>query len=187
MVISTKSNLLVKQHLNRIQIYFFTYWFFLFAGLSLNSCSFANTLSDASTNSILNNNLSLYSMGLPSKEDFSASALNGSSLDLSSSVNHDSSLDLTNGVLPQPLPNESSTNLITNYLPPSMKQEEVRVLFSAIGEVDSCKLVRDKITGSLHLPIFSSKTSNFFHFKLQNFFSSTAKKFFFQNLKSLFI
>ncbi|XP_063715646.1 ELAV-like protein 3 [Symsagittifera roscoffensis] len=154
-------------------------------GLSLNSCSFANTMSvDPISNNCsnpllgMNNNhhhLSLYSMGLGSKEssnstsDFHFSSppnlhhnLNGSSLDLSSALNHNhdssglsngsggngSCMDLSNGgVLPQPLPNESSTNLITNYLPPSMKQEEVRVLFSAIGEVESCKLVRDKITG----------------------------------------
>uniref|UniRef100_A0A1I8GGL7 RRM domain-containing protein n=1 Tax=Macrostomum lignano TaxID=282301 RepID=A0A1I8GGL7_9PLAT len=39
------------------------------------------------------------------------------------------------------------TNLIVNYLPPSMAQEDVRALFSSIGEVESCKLVRDRTTG----------------------------------------
>lgn len=38
-------------------------------------------------------------------------------------------------------------NLIVNYLPPNMTQEEVRSLFSSIGDVESCKLVRDKNTG----------------------------------------
>lgn len=41
----------------------------------------------------------------------------------------------------------SKTNLIINYLPQNMSQEEVRSLFSSMGEVESCKLVRDKLTG----------------------------------------
>ncbi|GAB6025007.1 hypothetical protein CHUAL_010118 [Chamberlinius hualienensis] len=44
-------------------------------------------------------------------------------------------------------PNDSKTNLIVNYLPNSMNQDEMRDLFSSIGEVSSCKLVRDKLTG----------------------------------------
>jgi ELAV like protein 2/3/4 len=39
------------------------------------------------------------------------------------------------------------TNLIVNYLPQTMTQEEIRSLFSSIGEVESCKLIRDKVTG----------------------------------------
>jgi len=42
----------------------------------------------------------------------------------------------------------SRTNLIVNYLPQTMTQEEIRSLFSSIGEVESCKLIRDKVTGS---------------------------------------
>ena len=38
------------------------------------------------------------------------------------------------------------TNLIVNYLPQSMSQEEIRTLFSSIGDVESCKLIRDKST-----------------------------------------
>lgn len=41
----------------------------------------------------------------------------------------------------------SKTNLIVNYLPQTMSQEEVKALFSSIGEVESCKLIRDKVTG----------------------------------------
>ncbi|KOX70837.1 ELAV-like protein 4 [Melipona quadrifasciata] len=41
---------------------------------------------------------------------------------------------------------ESKTNLIVNYLPQSMTQDEIRSLFSSIGEVESCKLIRDKLT-----------------------------------------
>lgn len=45
--------------------------------------------------------------------------------------------------------NCSKTNLIVNYLPQTMTQEEIRALFSSIGEVESCKLIRDKPTGNL--------------------------------------
>ena len=45
---------------------------------------------------------------------------------------------------------ESKTNLIVNYLPQTMTQEEIRSLFSSIGEVESCKLIRDKVTGRNH-------------------------------------
>ncbi|TRY70574.1 hypothetical protein TCAL_08722 [Tigriopus californicus] len=41
----------------------------------------------------------------------------------------------------------NKTNLIVNYLPQTMTQEEIRSLFSSIGEVESCKLIRDKVTG----------------------------------------
>ena len=43
---------------------------------------------------------------------------------------------------------DSKTNLIVNYLPQTMTQEEIRSLFSSIGEVESCKLIRDKVTGN---------------------------------------
>nr|AVK72355.1 ELAV1 protein [Meara stichopi] len=39
-------------------------------------------------------------------------------------------------------------NLIVNYLPQTMRQEEIRLLFQSIGEVESCKLIRDKLTGA---------------------------------------
>ncbi|XP_077356091.1 ELAV-like protein 2 isoform X9 [Festucalex cinctus] len=42
---------------------------------------------------------------------------------------------------------DSKTNLIVNYLPQNMAQEELKSLFGSIGEIESCKLVRDKITG----------------------------------------
>lgn len=45
---------------------------------------------------------------------------------------------------------ESKTNLIVNYLPQSMTQDEIRSLFSSIGEVESCKLIRDKLSGKHH-------------------------------------
>ncbi|ETE65634.1 ELAV-like protein 4, partial [Ophiophagus hannah] len=50
---------------------------------------------------------------------------------------------------------DSKTNLIVNYLPQNMTQEEFRSLFGSIGEIESCKLVRDKITGTS--PIYVGK------------------------------
>jgi hypothetical protein len=40
----------------------------------------------------------------------------------------------------------SRTNLIINYLPQTMSNDEVQQMFSAVGELASCKLVKDKIT-----------------------------------------
>lgn len=40
------------------------------------------------------------------------------------------------------------TNLIVNYLPQNMTQDELRSLFSSIGEVESAKLIRDKVAGN---------------------------------------
>ncbi|OXB59112.1 hypothetical protein ASZ78_011457, partial [Callipepla squamata] len=48
---------------------------------------------------------------------------------------------------------DSKTNLIVNYLPQNMTQEEFRSLFGSIGEIESCKLVRDKITVSDGIPV----------------------------------
>ncbi|XP_025110594.1 ELAV-like protein 3 isoform X2 [Pomacea canaliculata] len=42
----------------------------------------------------------------------------------------------------------SKTNLIVNYLPQTMSQDEIRSLFASIGELESCKLIRDKPTDS---------------------------------------
>lgn len=55
---------------------------------------------------------------------------------------------------------ESKTNLIVNYLPQTMTQEEMRSLFSSIGELESCKLIRDKVTGEMDL----TNQSKFFIF-----------------------
>jgi len=38
------------------------------------------------------------------------------------------------------------TKLIINYLPQSMNDQDFRELFSAIGQVDSCRVMRDKAT-----------------------------------------
>lgn len=42
---------------------------------------------------------------------------------------------------------DAKTNLIVNYLPQNMTQDELRSLFSSIGEVESAKLIRDKMGG----------------------------------------
>lgn len=47
--------------------------------------------------------------------------------------------------------NDAISNLIINYLPQTMTQEEVRSLFNSMGELESCKLVRDKVTGNFFL------------------------------------
>lgn len=41
---------------------------------------------------------------------------------------------------------ENATNLIINYLPQEMTEEELRTLFSSVGPLESCKLIRDKVT-----------------------------------------
>ena len=64
---------------------------------------------------------------------------------------------------------DSKTNLIVNYLPQTMTQEEIRSLFSSIGEVESCKLIRDKVTGNSSIKSFSFLFSVLhfsFHFPL---------------------
>ena len=43
---------------------------------------------------------------------------------------------------------DAKTNLIVNYLPQSMTQDELRSLFCSIGEVESAKLIRDKVAGT---------------------------------------
>uniref|UniRef100_UPI003AAB2189 ELAV-like protein 1 isoform X6 n=1 Tax=Centroberyx gerrardi TaxID=166262 RepID=UPI003AAB2189 len=42
---------------------------------------------------------------------------------------------------------DDKTNLIVNYLPQNMSQEELRSLFSSVGDVESAKLIRDKVAG----------------------------------------
>jgi len=43
---------------------------------------------------------------------------------------------------------DNQTNLIVNYLPQTMSQDDLRTLFSSLGELDSCKLIRDKSSGA---------------------------------------
>jgi len=42
---------------------------------------------------------------------------------------------------------DNQTNLIVNYLPQTMSQDDLRTLFSSLGELESCKLIRDKSSG----------------------------------------
>ncbi|XP_051942748.1 ELAV-like protein 1 isoform X2 [Hippocampus zosterae] len=41
----------------------------------------------------------------------------------------------------------AKTNLIVNYLPQGMSQDDLRNLFGSVGEVESAKLIRDKVGG----------------------------------------
>lgn len=52
----------------------------------------------------------------------------------------------TNIPAPQKPTDRSKTNLIVNYLPQDMSELEVKTLFAAFGNVESCKLIRDKTT-----------------------------------------
>ncbi|EDO34879.1 predicted protein [Nematostella vectensis] len=42
---------------------------------------------------------------------------------------------------------DERTNLIINYVPPSMSQEDIKKIFGTVGNVTSCKLIRDRATG----------------------------------------
>lgn len=74
---------------------------------------------------------------------FDESKMNGLH-EASSPVNHNGSIHSNSSVNSL---EDSKTNLIVNYLPQTMTQEEIRSLFSSIGDVESCKLIRDKVTG----------------------------------------
>ncbi|XP_078061442.1 ELAV-like protein 2 isoform X1 [Mustelus asterias] len=67
----------------------------------------------------------------------------------SNNTSNGPSLNSTNCSIPMMAgpSDDSKTNLIVNYLPQNMTQEEFKSLFGSIGEIESCKLVRDKITG----------------------------------------
>ncbi|VDL94557.1 unnamed protein product [Schistocephalus solidus] len=87
----------------------------------------------------------------PNRQDTTKFLLNGSS---SPGVNQTSSrgMDLPEQTKMASCENnaecgDNKTNLIVNYLPQSMTQEEIRVLFAAVGKIASCKLIRDKTTG----------------------------------------
>ncbi|OTF79647.1 ELAV-like protein [Euroglyphus maynei] len=74
--------------------------------------------------------------------DDNGSTMNGLHESSSSPINHNGSIHSNSSVHSM---EDSKTNLIVNYLPQTMTQEEIRSLFSSIGEVESCKLIRDKI------------------------------------------
>lgn len=46
---------------------------------------------------------------------------------------------------------DSKTNLIVNYLPQNLTPDELKSLFGSIGDIESCKIVRDKITGEINV------------------------------------
>ena len=47
---------------------------------------------------------------------------------------------------PQSPESKSQTNLIVNYLPHSMSEDEVKNLFATVGKVQNCKLIKDKLS-----------------------------------------
>lgn len=62
---------------------------------------------------------------------------------------------------------KSKTNLIVNYLPQTMTQEEIRSLFGSLGEIESCKLIRDKTTGEFFFSFAASVLGSCFRYKRQ--------------------
>jgi len=70
---------------------------------------------------------SMTSLNAGSKPASSSSSSSSSSLSAAAAVN--------------------KTNLIVNYLPQTLSQDDMTALFSSVAPVDSCKLVRDKTTG----------------------------------------
>lgn len=69
---------------------------------------------------------------------------------------------------------DSKTNLIVNYLPQNMTQEEFRSLFGSIGEIESCKLVRDKITGKRFILLTLCASGSVYIWGQQNLRAYTA-------------
>lgn len=55
----------------------------------------------------------------------------------------------------EPPADANQTNLIVNYLPQTMTQEDIRLLFASVGELESCKLIRDKATGRQPIRVVS--------------------------------
>lgn len=49
---------------------------------------------------------------------------------------------------PQNPESKASTNLIVNYLPQTLTEDALKNMFSAVGNVQSCKLIRDKNSGA---------------------------------------
>ena len=100
-------------------------------------------------------------------DDNGGSTMNGLHESSSPINNHNGSIHSNSSVHSM---EDSKTNLIVNYLPQTMTQEEIRSLFSSIGEVESCKLIRDKVTG---------RSCFVYHFCVRkNFVFIEKKKFF---------
>jgi len=83
--------------------------------------------------------------GMDSPQSQSQQQTNGSLHNNNNSTNN--SMDSPTSANSPQGSEDSKTNLIVNYLPQTMTQEEIRSLFSSVGEVESCKLIRDKVTG----------------------------------------
>lgn len=113
-------------------------------GNILNSSNINNTNSSVNNNNN-NNNSANNNNNINNNNNTSNGSNNNNNNNLNNStVGHNSCGESLTGER-----DESKTNLIVNYLPQTMTQEEIRALFSSIGEVESCKLIRDKVTGML--------------------------------------
>lgn len=88
------------------------------------------------------------SPALPGSDQSTAcsSDLNGS-VETTATSNGEGGASSGNGDEAAAVHDDTKTNLIVNYLPQNMTQDEVRSLFGSIGELESCKLIRNKATG----------------------------------------
>ena len=119
---------------------------------SKNNC--LNTISNGSVD--INNNTSSSSSSSSSSSDLLNATSNSncsSSSGSCSSINGNNNNNNNNNSINENDLNNSyndftKTNLIVNYLPQQMTQDEIKQLFSTIGPVESCKLVKDKISGN---------------------------------------
>ncbi len=75
---------------------------------------------------------------------------NGQSNNANSSNSNNNSQQVTN----------NRANLIVNYLPQSLKEQEFNQLFSRIGPLKACKLMFDRTTGKHRLNHVAISTSN---------------------------
>lgn len=113
-----------------------------------NNCLNTSTISNVDSNNNINNNssggnesslLNTTSNSNCSSSSGSCSSMNGVGINGNLSEN-DLNSSFTDYM--------SKTNLIVNYLPQHMTQDEIKQLFASIGQVESCKLVKDKIAGN---------------------------------------
>lgn len=122
----------------------------MWSASSTNGMTLCNSIHDSITMSNINNHVLGGLSSTISSTATSSSLLSNSTVSsFSNNLNTASSVNnnISNGSLSQLPLEESKTNLIINYLPQAMTQEDLRNLFCSIGELESCKLIRDKVTG----------------------------------------
>nr|CAB3242085.1 ELAV-like protein 2 [Phallusia mammillata] len=115
---------------------------------SMSLCGTGSLVDSLNMNNVSNHVLSMSSMPSTASSSLLANSNDSPSSSYTTSLNNASNVNnnVSNTNLNTSL-EESKTNLIINYLPQAMTQEDLRNLFGSIGELESCKLIRDKLTG----------------------------------------